>query len=197
MDRHWFFTWRTHGTWLPGAPGFVGDYVTTNGERRMDNIPGEPTAEAMPHLEEYAREVMTAPPVYLSAEQAGKVALQIQETARYRGREIDAVAVLSDHVHLAFGTPGDPDPNEMLEDWKAYASRALNRLLGWAPPSPRPLWWVRGGSTRILRTPARRAAANRYVLSQEYPLFVWAGTTARQLLQEYPTEVDFIGEPRP
>jgi REP element-mobilizing transposase RayT len=151
----------------------------------------------MPPLEEYARELLTVPPVHLSGEQAGKVILQLQETARFRGREIDAIAVMTDHVHLVFGTPGDPDPSEMLEDWKTYASRALNRLIGWAPPASRPIWWVRGGSTRILKKPARRADAIRYVLSQEHPLVVWVGSTASQLLQEHPTEVGFIGEPRP
>jgi REP element-mobilizing transposase RayT len=192
VDRFWFFTWRTHGTWLPGSAGFVGNYVTVYGERRTDNAAGTPTAEPMPRLEEYARDRLKAPPVYLSGEQAGRVALQLHETARYRGRQIDALAVLPDHVHLVFGTPGDPDPDDMLDDWKAYASRALNRLVGWAPPAPRPVWWVVGGSTRILRTPERRAAAVRYVLRQEAPLIVWQSATAVQLLREYP---EAPGEP--
>jgi REP element-mobilizing transposase RayT len=160
--------------------------VTTSGERRLENVPGTLTADPMPALAAYARDVMTSAPVYLSAEQAGHVALQLHETARYRGRQIDAIAVLTDHVHLVFGTPGDPDPDDMLDDWKSYASRALNRLIGWAPPAKRPDWWVIGGSKRILRQPARRAAAIRYVLSQEQPLVVWVGPTVPQLLEEYP-----------
>ena len=154
MDRFWFFTWRTHGTWLPGSPGFVGNYVTTSGERRSDNIPGELTAEPMPALEAYARDHMSSPPVYLTAVQAGKVIEQLHETARYRGRVVDAVAVMTDHIHLVFGTTGDPDPGKMMDDWKAYASRALNKLIGWSPPAPRPVWWVVGGSKRIVRTEA-------------------------------------------
>src|SRR5262245_35698574 len=107
MDRYWFFTWRTYGTWLPGSPGFVGSYVTTSAERRSENAPGEMTAEPMPALEACARDHLSAPPVYLSRTQADRVLDQLHETASYRGRVIDAVAVLADHIHLVFGTPGD------------------------------------------------------------------------------------------
>ena len=55
MDRYWFFTWRTYGTWLPGESGFVGQYVNEAGRRVIDNADGQPTAEPMPRLAEYAR----------------------------------------------------------------------------------------------------------------------------------------------
>jgi REP element-mobilizing transposase RayT len=195
MDRFWFFTWRTFGTWLPGSPGFVGNYVTPTGERRSDNVPGELTADPMPALEAYARDLLSTPPVYLTAVQANKVVEQLHETARYRGRVIDAVAVMPDHIHLVFGTPGDPDPAELMEDWKAYASRALNKLIGWSPPTPRPLWWVRGGSKRIVRTDARRASAIRYVRYQERPLVVWLSDAAESLLAQYTEEPAWTDDP--
>src|SRR5688572_2026107 len=124
MDRHWFFTWRTYGTWLPGEGGFVGNYVTDAGLRVKDNRYGDLPGPSMPALAAYAAEVMNQPPVYLSKPHADRIFDQLHETACYRKRVIDAVAILSDHVHLVFGTPGDPDPGDMLEDWKAYASRA-------------------------------------------------------------------------
>jgi hypothetical protein len=142
----------------------------------------------MPALARYASEIMRAEPVMLSQAQAERVFEQLQETARYRGRVIDAVAILTNHIHLAFGTPGDPDPDKMLEDWKAYASRALNRLVGWTPPAPRPLWWERDGSKRICPTAANRAGAVRYVGLQDNPLVVWVSDEARLLVDEYPEE---------
>ena len=198
MDRHWFFTWRTYGTWLPGETGFVGNYVTQNGQRVSDNRYGELAGPAMPALADFASEVMTQPPVYLVKTQAERLFDQLQETARYRGRIIDAVAIMTDHIHLVFGTPGDPDQDEMLEDWKVYASRALNRHAGWTPPTPRPIWWARGGSTRVLQATINRTSAIRYVRDQENPLVCWLSDEAAQLLATYPAEAwaDLLGEPR-
>jgi REP element-mobilizing transposase RayT len=200
MDRFWFFTWRTYGTWLPGSTGFVGNYVTTRGERRTDNLPGQPTAEPMPALEQFARNSLRTPPVYLADIHANAVLNQLHETARYRGRQLDAVSILKDHIHLIFGTPGDPDPSEMLEDWKCYASRAMNKLIGWKPPAPRPKWWAIGGSKRILRTESRRVAAMRYVRDQDMPLVLWLSDRAIGLLAQYldgPAWNEDGGEPRP
>jgi hypothetical protein len=143
MDRYWFFTWRTYGTWLPGEPGFVGQYVTTAGERVSDNRPGSSTTPSMPPLAGYARSVRVAPAVYLSAGRAAAVAAQLHETAAFRGRQMDAIAVMANHVHIVFGVAGDPNPDDVLSDWKAYASRALNRLDVGASPDRRT-----GGRTR-------------------------------------------------
>ena len=188
MDRYWFFTWRTYGTWLPGEGGFVGNYVSDAGLRVKDNRYGDLAGPAMPALAAYASEELTQPPVYLSKSQADRICDQVHETASYRKRSIDAVAIMSDHVHLVFGTPGDPDPGDMLEDWKAYASRSLNRQLGWAPPTPRPVWWARGGSKRILKTTANRAGAIRYVRDQHTPLVLWLSKDSVNLLAAYPSE---------
>jgi REP element-mobilizing transposase RayT len=114
-------------------------------------------------LAEFASSSLKQRPVYLSQPQADRLFDQFRETAHYRARVIDAVAVLADHIHLVFGTPGDPEPDDMLEDWKTYASRALNRLIGWRPPAARPIWWARGGSKRILKADVNRAGAIRYV----------------------------------
>jgi hypothetical protein len=126
MDRYWFFTWRTYGTWLPGEDGFVGYYHTSDGRRVSENERGAPKSEPIPALARYARNLLRGEPVGLTLVQAHAVAEQLREHAGFKGRVIDAIAVLVNHVHLVFGTPGDPDPDRMLTDWKAYASRALN-----------------------------------------------------------------------
>ena len=116
VDRYRFFTWRTYSTWLPGEPGFVGYYVSTSGERVIDNACGTPTTTSMPPLADFARAVQLAPAVYLNSAQAGAVLLQLLETSRYRERQMDAIAVMANHVHIVFGVTGDPDPDEMLSD---------------------------------------------------------------------------------
>jgi hypothetical protein len=198
MDRYWFFTWRTHGTWLPGEEGFVGYYVTSDGLRVTDNRFGDLAGPALPALAQYAAKAMVQSSVYLSQPQAQRLLEQFHETANYRGRVISAVAILADHVHIVFGTPGDPSPDKMLNDWKVYASRALNRIAGWVPPAPQPAWWARGGSTRILKNVARRVGAIRYVRDQENPLVLWLNDEASQLLATYPDEawVDALPDPQ-
>lgn len=182
MDRYWFFTWRTYGTWVPGEEGFVGYYHReTDGQHAIDNVPGHPPTEAIPALERYARQTMQSEPVRLNLKQAEALLAQFHETALYRNWVIDAVAVMVSHVHVVFGVRGDPDPSGMLRDWKSYASRALNQ--GWSRlPSGR--WWADQGSKRPIKTDERRLAAIRYVRDQEAPLLVWLSDEARQLLGE-------------
>ena len=200
MDRFWFFTWRTYGTWLPGADGFIGNYVTRDGVRVTDNIPNTPPSEAIPPLERYARSILRQESVLLTPEQATVLLPQLIAHANYRGWLLDAAAILVNHVHVVFGVPGDPDPDDMLDDWKAYASRPLNRLVGWIGSADssncrpvqvkrgeqraRPIWWERDGSTRPLKTELNRMGAIRYVRDQENPLVVWLTDDAQRLAAE-------------
>ena len=182
MDRYWFFTWRTYGTWLPGEDGFVGYYRQFCGGRVIDNEPGGEFAECMPKLTEYARDLLKSEPVMLIVEQANVLLTQFHETAVFRGWQIDAVAILGTHIHLVFGVPNDPDPAKMLGDWKSYGSRVLNRR--WNKMAG--TWWAVSGSKRPLKTSRRRWAAIRYVRDQENSLLIWLSNEAKLLLVEPP-----------
>ena len=179
MDRHWFFTRRTYGTWLPGEVGFVGNYTSPDGRRVTDNEFGSPTTEAIPALEAFSRRLLSGEPLLLTATHAGIVFRQFQETARFRGWVIDAVAVIANHVHIVFGVIGDPEPSDMLRDWKSYASRALNRAFG-APHGPR--WWADGGSKRRIEDDEDRMSRIRYVRDQELPLLIWLSEEATAIV---------------
>ncbi len=181
MDRVWFFTWRTYGSWLPGEDGFVGYYHAIENPHAIDNVPGEPATTAIPALERFAREAMQGEPALLTARQAEILLAQFQETAAYRRWILDAVAVMINHIHIVYGVAADPDPSDMLRDWKSYASRALNRS---GPKRLSGHWWADGGSKRPIKTDERRLAAIQYVRDQENPLLVWLSSEARQLLGE-------------
>jgi hypothetical protein len=183
VDRYWFYTWRTYGTWLPGEDGFVGYYHSRDGRRVIDNVPGELPAEAIPPLARYAQENMAGEPVALTCEQAEAVLSQFHETAAYRGWAIDAVAVMVNRIHLVFGVPGDPDQSEILKSWKSYASRALNRL-GPKPTAPR--WFADSGSKRPLKAEPNRIGAICYVRDQAGPLLVWLSDEAAELVAKCP-----------
>jgi REP element-mobilizing transposase RayT len=98
---------------------------------------------------------LTCPPIYLTLDQAVALLPQFQQTASYRNWILLAVAIMANHAHVVVGVPGDPNPGDLLRDFKSYASRVLNRRWG-TPPSD--TWWTESGSMQKLPDePALRA----------------------------------------
>ena len=171
LDRHWFLTWTTYGTWLPGdRRGFVGPIETAHGTIEVHNIPGEPYDRDLPDLEFAARAAMKGPAVWLDRDQAVAVRDQILETAGHRGWRVLAVSIMSNHCHAIVTVPGDSDPSKLLGDFKAYASRRLSRL--WTKPAGG-TWWTEHGSKRRRRTEASVRAAVHYTLDQ-HGMLAWS-----------------------
>jgi REP element-mobilizing transposase RayT len=168
MDRFWHLTWRTYGTWLPGQPGFVSEFRDDDGKKLLLNAPGEPCADPIPALATFAANEMVEAAVYLDPKQAESVVEQLRETARHRGWQLLVIAVMATHVHLVVGVPGDPDPERLLADFKAWCTRRLNRVFG-----HKRHWWVQSGSRRKKESPAAIRAAVEYVRDQKNPLIVW------------------------
>ena len=138
MDRFWLLTWRTYGTWLPGdARGSVARVRIGTGSRVEHDMPDSAMDGPMPGLEAAARSSMLGPTVLLDQPQADAVAEQFRETARYRGWLILAGAVMPNHIHLVVGVPGDPSPDKLLGDFKAWGTRRLNS--GWGRTAKRHL----------------------------------------------------------
>ncbi len=81
-----------------------------------------------------------------------------------------AVAVMRNHIHMVLGVSGDPEPEHLKKDVKAYASRRMNRQFGRREEGT---WWTTGGSVRKLANEESLAAAIEYVRNQENPLLVW------------------------
>src|SRR5262245_8499986 len=182
--RPWLLTNTTYGTWLPGDPK---GSVTSVRDRRPDDEmstvrvehdrPGEPCEPELPGLRRSAMERMSGPPIYLDRERAELVLTQFQETAEYRSWTLRAVAIMANHFHIVVLVPGDPDPTRVLADFKAYASRTLNRRYG-KPPSE--TWWTDGGSKRKLKDEPALAEATEYVLYRQWrPLVVWSPELGR------------------
>lgn len=182
--RSWLLTSTTYGTWLPGDPR---GSVTSVRDRRPDDpvtgvriehdLPGEPWEDPIPGLYRAASEAMRGPPIYLNLQQAEALLAQFQETARYRGWTLLAVAIMANHFHLVVEVPDDPDPNKLLSNFKAYGSRSLNRRYG-IPPSE--TWWTESGSKRKLKDDEAVAAGVYYVLyKQPHPLVIWSPQLGR------------------
>jgi len=182
MDRYWLLSSTFYGTWLPGDErGFVGrvrdarpDDPTTP-FRFAHDIPGTPYDEDLPGLARASAEQMKGPPVFIDRVQAEVLLSQFLETARYRGWEILAVAIMANHVHLVVGVTGDPSPTKVLGDFKTYGSRALNRQFGRRASDT---WWTYDGSKRKLSDEPARTGAVNYVLYKQYmPLLRWSPET--------------------
>src|SRR5262245_13765258 len=173
MDRYWLLTSTTYGTRLPGdRRGFVSNVREGPGPEVRHNQPGTPVDADMPGLVASSRATLKCSPILLVLEQAEVLLAQFQETAAYREWQLLAVAIMANHFHIVVGVPGDPDPADLLGDFKSYGSRTLNRR--WSKPASG-TWWTESGSRRKLPDEAAVLAAIRYVREEPSPLVVWGG----------------------
>ena len=133
----WLLTSTTYGSWLPGDPR--GSVTSVRDVRPAEeptivriehDIPGEPYEDAIPELQDSARNRMKGPPLFLDREKAEVVLAQFQETAKFRRWTLRAAAIMYNHFHIVVEVPGDPQPGKVLGDFKAYGTRALNRKYG-------------------------------------------------------------------
>ncbi len=172
VDRYWLITWTTYGTWLPGDQrGFVSFVRDNDGAQIIHNEPKTAYDHDNPALKNTMQSRMKGKAIWLSQDQAVVVMNQIQETTQFREWQLSAVAVMSNHVHLVVGVPGDPEPESILHSYKSYASRALNKE--WKKPI-NGSWWTKSGSTRKLPDNIAVKNAVEYVFNQDHTLAVWA-----------------------
>ena len=180
MERHWLLTSTFYGNWLPGdARGFISRVRDDRPDdppahtRKEHDVPATPYDADLPGLHHSAQQALRGAPIQIDSEQAQVLLKQFQETAAYRGWQLLAVAVMSNHVHWVVGVNGDPDPTKVLGDFKAYGSRVLSAR--WGKPAS-DTWWTYGGSKRKLADEQAVRAAISYVHAQFQPLIVWLAT---------------------
>src|SRR6266446_4100069 len=126
IDRYWLMTSTTYGTWLPGdSRGFVSNVADGPGPEVRHNIPGTPYDRGMPGLVRGARAALKCPPIYFVLQQAEEIFDRFAETAEHRRWLLCAAGIMCNHFHVVVGVPGDPDPDDVLRDFKSYASRGL------------------------------------------------------------------------
>ena len=147
----YLLTFNCYGTHLRGATDGSVDR-TRNG--RGGQI--EPSAT----LAAYQKGTMKHSEARLDSEEAGAVLRAILETCDFRKWTLLAADVRSTHVHLV--VDGAKEASGAIRDFKAYASRPLNR----AGVRRR---WARGGNARLLRDSATVRAAVRYVVDGQGP----------------------------
>lgn len=144
----YLITWTCYGTWLHGN-----EFGSVD---RDHNVPGSAYVAHQPGRRQYEREHLKGPPYQLEEPQRQIVLRTIWDVCEFRGWELVAAHVLDCHVHVVVSAGVRPE--DAMDDFKAYASRALNGMEG-----RRENRWTRHGSTRYVDHQEGLEGAIRYV----------------------------------
>ena len=148
----YLLTFRTFGTWLHGDERWSINRNTQGAFRSHIIPPNEPLRDAM-------EEKMTQPPRLLDWDQRKCVQRAITEVCEHRGYDLRAANVRINHAHTVISACIKPE--KVVNDLKAYATRALRREFLVCPTDK---VWSRGASTRYLWKPNHVDGAVDYVL---------------------------------
>jgi len=129
---------------------------------RDHHVPGTPILEVDSARAAAERERMDQTPYNLDQLRRDVVLQAIQEVCAYRGWNLLAAHVRSNHVHAV--VEAEVPPERVMGDLKAYASRRLN---GMRLDEPNRKRWARHGSTRWLWKPQQVSAAIQYVVAEQ------------------------------
>ena len=126
------------------------------------NMPGTPILERDSARATFEEQRMDQSPYRLDQIRRDAVLEAIQEVCGHRGWGLLAAHVRSNHVHTV--VDAEVPPERVMSDFKAYASRRLNRMTSDEPGRKR---WARHGSTRWLWKPQHISAAMQYVVAEQ------------------------------
>ena len=127
---------------------------------RHHNVPGSRLVEANPERVAVKRQQMDQAPYCLDRDRRAAVLDALREVCLQRGWSLWAAHVRTNHVHVV--VEADVRPEKVMNAFKSYASRGLNRLEIDGPDRKR---WARHGSTRWLWKDEDVQEAIRYVVS--------------------------------
>jgi REP element-mobilizing transposase RayT len=163
MPLAYFITFTAYGVWLHGRG--IGSID------KQHNVPGTPFLPPDPIREDEMRANMRDATYRLDDRRRPVVLDTVREVARHRGWRVRACHVRTTHVHLVVEAGAEPE--KVMSDVKAYASRRLKERLGEPADAKR---WTQHGSTRYLWDEDQVAAAVEYVVNgQGSPLAVFDG----------------------
>jgi REP element-mobilizing transposase RayT len=129
---------------------------------REHNVSRSPLIGAHPDRVLAEMQRMDQPPYGMDHRRREAVLAAVLERCAHRGWGLRAAQVRTNHAHTV--VEADVQPEIIMNDLKAYASRCLNRLVLDDPGRKR---WARHGSTRWLKNPLSVSAAIRYVVDQQ------------------------------
>ena len=150
----YFITFSCYGTRLHGdASGSVDRHHNLAGSRVLPPDAQRVAAE---------RRALLQDPYLLNQARREIVLRAIQRHCAQRGWHLVAAHVRSNHVHAI--VEAEARPERIMNEFKSYATRELNRLGGEAPDRKR---WARHGSTRWLWSEEDVRHALQYVIEEQ------------------------------
>ncbi len=160
----YFITFHTYGTWLHGCSAGSVD--------RSHNVPGTAFLPADDARRQQAAAHLDQVPYELDAARRRAVRQAICDVCGYRGWTLLAGHVRTNHAHAVVSAPVPPE--RVMNDFKAYASRALNAA-GLDPPGRKR--WSRHRSTLYLWHIDQINAKVQYTLHEQgKPMEAFDGT---------------------
>jgi REP element-mobilizing transposase RayT len=159
----YFITFACYGAHLHGdESGSIDRLHNVFGSHMLESDTGRAAAE---------RERMDQSPYALDGHRQAVVLASLREVCSERGWRLLAAHVRTNHVHAV--VESDLRPERVMNDFKSYASRALN-CSGWDGQNRKR--WARHGSTRWLWKDQDVREAIRYVVEQQgEPMAVFVG----------------------
>jgi len=129
---------------------------------RKHNVPGTPILEVDSVRAAAERKRMDQAPYHLDQIRRDAVLEAIHEVCAHRGWSLLAAHVRTTHVHTV--VEAEVRPERVMSDFKAFASRRLNRMRLDETDRKR---WARHGSTRWLLKPQHVSAAIEYAVREQ------------------------------
>ena len=150
----YFITFACYGSHLHGAESGSVD--------RKHNVFGGSLVESNAERVAAIREEMQQPPYLLDQMRRVTVLDALREVCLHRRWNLLAAHIRTNHVHVIIEAEGRPE--KIMNTFKSYASRALNRLGIDGPDRKR---WARHGSTRWLWKDTDVRQALQYVVDEQ------------------------------
>jgi REP element-mobilizing transposase RayT len=144
-------TWTTYGTWLHG------DDRGSSDRKQSKPLAPDPVREA------HARGMMKFPALTLDARMRRVAREAIEEHCRFRGWELRALNVRTNHVHVVI--TGGERGQKVIGLLKSRVTRML-RYAGLVK-ADQPVWTAEGGNVRALHHPEAVSTACHYVRNQQ------------------------------
>ena len=150
----YFITWTTYGTWLWG-------------DKRGWIKQGHSGVQSPDwRLEDRSRETMVETAVELTIAQREIIEQTIQSHCVIRNWHLHATNPRTNHVHVVVTANRDPD--EVMNQFKAWCSRKLSDAAGLKVPvgvkAGRRHWFTEGGDKELIHDEEHLRNAIRYVL---------------------------------
>jgi len=146
----YLITFTTYGTWLHGDKrDSINEEHNRFGEEFMPCSLGLNIKE---------QNSLKHPPIKLNAVRRNIILRAILEVCEFRGWFSHAAHVRSNHIHIVVS--GREEPEKMMRDFKAYATRAIKKY-GYKMSAEK--YWTRHGSTKYIWTEERLRSSIEYV----------------------------------